>query len=343
MIRSIFSIIFIGLCLSSCRSSNIRHQEIISYRSMPQLQKLARKKIYTLRLLRVYDPELPDLSEEQYASLYEYIEKTAKEYVGYQVKIIPQKKINILEFFNQYSRFFLSRAAQTEILSQYINFSGENGKKRVKDTIVRVVNHLGNKIKNYIPAEHSSNFEKAVNYLYNEFTRKFNEIRKIKIQNNTFFRQNYAYTQSYVHWSVILRHLQESDFIVTNTMIAGADSDMPIYVILRGGITSGFVDGNFHNAPYNAAGMVGLFQFISNAPFFIKERGKIPGDTLLPLIALMFGHEFGHFFARYKEMYVPEAGIHATSTGLDYLNWYKRVVSMKNRHPIYGIEPLTSY
>ena len=343
MIRTVLSVLFIGLCLSSCDSSNIRQQEVLSYRSMPVLKPLERNKTYTLRLLRVYDPELPDLTEEQYASLYQYIEKTAKEYVGYQVRIIPQKKINILKFFNQYSRFFSSRAAQTEILSQYIDFSDENGKKRVRDTIIRAVQHLGSKIKNYIPTQFASNFERAVNYLYNEFTRKFNEIRKIKIHNKTFFRKDYAFTQSYVHLSVILRHLQEADFIVTNTMIAGADSDMPIYVILRGGITSGFVDGNFHNAPYNAAGMVGLFQFISNAPFFIKERRKIPGDTLLPLIALMFGHEFGHFFARYKEMYVPEAGIHATSTGLDYLNWYKRVVSMKNRHPIYGIEQLTSY
>ena len=48
--------------------------------------------------------------------------------------------------------------------------------------------------------------------------------------------------------------------------------------------------------------MVGLFPFLSDAPVFLRERGRIPENELPDVIATLCMHEMGHFFLRYAEL-----------------------------------------
>jgi len=313
-----------------------------SYDDIPELMPLDRAKTYTLRLLRVIDNRLPDLSDEKYKELFKEIESVVREYLGFKIQIVSRGKKDILEYFNSFKKYFDNSKAKP-ILSTYINVTTKEGKKRLMACIKSVVDTLGDKIKNYVSPDISNSKIKVINYLYNNFLIRLNEIMDIQTANGKFYTPDYANTQSYVHWDIIAHHINNADIVITNTMIASADSDMPIYVILRGGITSGFVEDNFHNYPVSGVCIVGLFQFLSDAPFFLKYRGKIPAGLLIKVIAMMVGHEMGHLLLRYKEMYEPFAGIHMTAVDLNYLKWYQRVFNMKNLHPIRNIDTVKKF
>ncbi len=129
---------------------------------------------------------------------------------------------------------------------------------------------------------------------------------------------------SYAHWSVIAYNLKKADFIITNTVIAGADTDMPIYVINRGGVTSAFVENNLYN-PYQAAGIFATYQYLSNGSYFSKARGYLPKSLLIKVMAHLFVYELGHFLGRYKEYYNLKRFVHVAPTDLNYRRWYQAI------------------
>ena len=101
---------------------------------------------------------------------------------------------------------------------------------------------------------------------------------------------------------------------------------MPIYVTVRGGLTTGLTDNN-PRSPYQGATMVGLFPFLSDAPVFLRERGRIPAAELLDVIATFCMHEMGHLFCRYAEYSDHPHCVHVAPLGLDYYNWHRSIVS----------------
>ena len=71
--------------------------------------------------------------------------------------------------------------------------------------------------------------------------------------------------------------------------------------------------------------LVALFPFLSDAPVFMRERGTIPKDELLDVIATLCLHELGHFFLRYAEHYDHPHCVHVAPTGLNYYTWHQAI------------------
>ncbi len=135
---------------------------------------------------------------------------------------------------------------------------------------------------------------------------------------------------STLHWMVYVRAQTDADFILTNTALVEPDNDMPVYVLARGGLTTGFVDNNT-KAPYGAAGMVSLLPFLGGAELFDAKAAPTSPSENIDAAATMWLHELGHFLNRYGESYGEEGCVHVASEGLAYFKWHRAIRKADNR------------
>jgi hypothetical protein len=336
------SLVFLISCKGSDRNDILPSG--FSYAKLPALKKLDDAKTYTLRVLRVYDNRLKDLTEGEYKKLYIQIEKDVKDYVGFKIKIVTAGKENILAFFKDFAKYFNTPQAKKEILSDYIDVSTKKGRNTLLGTISDVITKHGKNILKYLPK--GIEYDKAIimEYLYSNFLTNYNGIINSKtLSGKTLYNPAYKLTLSYLHWTVIAHHIKNADIVITNTMIVSADKGMPLYVIRRGGVTSAFVEDNLNNSPLNAACILGLRPFISNDAFFYKIRGKISGDYAYKIPSMIVAHEMGHMLRRYVESYNETDGVHMAAKTLNYFPWYKRILKMKNLHPIKSLKTLRNF
>jgi hypothetical protein len=281
------SLVFLISCKGSDRNDILPSG--FSYAKLPALKKLDDAKTYTLRVLRVYDNRLKDLTEGEYKKLYK-------------------------------------------------------GRNTLLGTISDVITKHGKNILKYLPK--GMEYDKAIimEYLYSNFLTNYNGIINSKtLSGKTLYNPAYKLTLSYLHWTVIAHHIKNADIVITNTMIVSADKGMPLYVIRRGGVTSAFVEDNLNNSPLNAACILGLRPFISNDAFFYKIRGKISGDYAYKIPSMIVAHEMGHMLRRYVESYNETDGVHMAAKTLNYFPWYKRILKMKNLHPIKSLKTLRNF
>jgi hypothetical protein len=134
---------------------------------------------------------------------------------------------------------------------------------------------------------------------------------------------------SYGHWSTLLQGEKEFDFVLTNVGIIGADNGMPLYVVARGGVTSAFVENNAHR-PYQGAGVLGMYPFLSDSPFFTAERGALTGAEKEEAIAWLWLHELGHLLLKKEENYTFGDSVHRAPPNLKYYEWVKTVRATKD-------------
>ena len=177
----------------------------------------------------------------------------------------------------------------------------------------------------YLPGSAFTTTDKAADAATEQFLDRFAEIQRIPLSGGgSFADPAHPLVSSYVHWAVLQYECREADFILTNTMMASADTQMPIYVISRGGITLGNTDNNPYN-PYQGTTVVGLFPFLSDAPFFLRQRGALPDDERMEVVATFCMHEFGHLFERCIEYYDHPHCVHVAPPRLDLYQWHREI------------------
>ena len=290
----------------------------------PPLKDLPKDRPYELRVLYLEDPRLPTLETAQRAELYTKIHRLLATWLGYRVTLREVGHHSLAAYFSAQDQLFTAHAAlirETEIVS-----SDPRGAERLRATIARDFRLRPLPlIERYLHAGPLTTQSAAIEIALRQFSAKLTELRAAPLADGTpFFDAAQPRLSSFAYWAVLMEQIREVDFVFTNSMIAGADTGMPIYVIARGGLTTGLTDNNDHS-PYQAATMVGLFPFLSDAPVFLRERGRIPDDERLDVIATFCLHELGHFFLRYAEHYDHPRCVHVAPTGLNYYAWHQAV------------------
>ncbi len=140
-----------------------------------------------------------------------------------------------------------------------------------------------------------------------------------------FYDPKHPEYTNFGYWVALTAFAKSTDFYVTNTVTAGADSTMPIYVVARGGVTTGLIENNAQN-PSQGCGYLGLFPYLQDSPFFYDYRGKFRDEEeRLDAIATMWLHELGHLYPRYAEHYGHAHCVHVAAKGLDYIGWHRRI------------------
>jgi hypothetical protein len=290
----------------------------------PPLQDLPKDRPYELRVLYLEDPRLPTLDPAQRGELYTRIRRLVATWLGYRVSLREVGQQALAAYFSSHDTLFAEHAAL--IRATEIEAPDAGSGARLRTTIARDFRFRPLPlIERYLRAGPLTTQAAAVEIALRQFSAKLTELRAAPLADGTpFFDAAQPRLTSFAHWAVLMEQIREADFVFTNSMLAGADTGMPIYVIARGGLTTGLTDNN-DRSPYQAATMVGLFPFLSDAPVFLRERGRIPDDQRLDVIATFCLHELGHFFLRYAEHYDHPRCVHVAPTGLDYYAWHQAV------------------
>ena len=296
---------------------------------LPDLKPLPADQEYVLLVDYIEDAKLPTLQGDGLARMFRLTEKYTQQYLGYRVRFKLSRRIAIEPFFREKKPDFRHPVLSYPTRAWYM----DPGDPRLDEKLLKVVGHA---LKDKSPALLARYFGKRKGTLTDyhrrivtEFRRKLNGIhgeqdssgRPLLNPRTDTVRKHYL---SFAHWDSIAYQEKKADFLITNTIIAGPDTGMPIYVINRGGVTSAFVENSAHR-PLGGVGVMGLYPFLSNGPFFTGERGTMSLAESLDAIALLLVHELGHLLMRKKEAYDLEGSIHVAPRGLDYRAWVKGI------------------
>ncbi|MDH4128450.1 MAG: hypothetical protein OEV44_06835 [Spirochaetota bacterium] len=291
------------------------------YKLLPDLKPINKSKEHIIRVLYVEDPLLPSLSKEQKVNLLSETEKLTYKLLGYRISFKVIGKENIKSFFNRMRVSFKKPEFRYPILYWPVPIT--NTKKILSVVKKAIRKHDNTTLERYFGKPSSG--KSMANHIFKLFMKRINAIYNEKDQNGKpLFNRERSEWFSFPHWDVIAYNLKDADFIITNIVLASSESTMPIYVINRGGVTSAFVENNFHN-DYKAVGVFATYQYISKGKYFIKKRGVIPNNLLIPVMSHIFVHEMGHFLMRLDEYYNLKGSVHVAPIDLNYLKWYKSI------------------
>lgn len=292
--------------------------------NLPPLEPVDLKAKHTLNVLYVEDGAMPDLPEPR--KLFALTEKLAREYLDLKVQFKLSGREPIDRFFERCEERFNHPVTSYPIQGWHLSFADPDLARQVEPAILRVLRShdvdlieatfgpRGDSEALYI-SQIARQFVKKNQAIYSERNREGKELRHIP----ALTRQT-----AFAYWDALLYQEKEADFIVTNTILAAPDRTMPLYVINRGGITSGFVENNEYR-PYRGAGMLALYPFLSDGPFFIAERGNYTAEEKLETIAFLWLHELGHLLLRKQENYTLNGSVHRAAIDLNYRGWVKGI------------------
>jgi hypothetical protein len=287
---------------------------------VPTLQEVPRDRAHELRVLYLEDPRLPTLNAAQRGELLTKVEHLLRDWHGYRVRLREVGAKNLADYFATHAAVFRKH---TEIVRMAIDPTLEQDRARLRAVIQGAfAPHPLARLERHFPGAAFTSHEQAVTVACDFFVQRCQEIRSIPLSDGgTLAVPKQPELNSYMHWCALMHEMEEADLVFTNSMIVGADMQMPLSVIARGGVTTGNTNANRHNA-FQAAAMVGLFPFLSDAPFWLRERGPIPEAERLDVIATMTMHELGHMLLRLAHPEDHPGCVHAPAGRLRYYDWH---------------------
>ncbi len=289
------------------------------------LRDLPVDREYPIVIRHVVDPRLPALSESEFQDMLDRCKNYIYEYLGYRVSFYVQGNQTALSFRDEMKKLN-ELPMMNELKKSLLNIDSENDRGRLKQYIDELVASAAETtLRRHVPDfERFGDRSEISSFIYREYIEKLKKIQKIRTSDGTALAAApYDTTLTYPFWDMALRHLEGAHFIFTNTIMADMEVDIPIYVALRYGITTGMVEENIHNA-YRAAGVIFTYPFLSRDGFFVSARGEeIPQELVTDVIALYATHEFGHFLNHYRDYYDHDNCIMVPAHDLDYYRWYR--------------------
>jgi hypothetical protein len=287
----------------------------------PALQEMPHDRDYEIRVLYLEDPRLPTITAAQRGELYGKVEHLLLTWFDYRARLREVGQKDLAGYFAAHAGAFRDHP---DILRMNLETNVAADSREVRKIIQSALAPLS-------PAEIQEQFgfksrpapEEAVTLAYNHFVKQLAEIRSIPLaRGGTFADPAHPELNRYMHWCALTYEMTEADLVFTNSMIAGADAEMSLTIIARGGVTTGNTNANPHN-PFGAAAMVGLFPFLSDAPFWMRERGPIPDAERLDVIATLTMHELGHMLLRRAHPSDHAANcVHRPPPRLRYYDWH---------------------
>lgn len=288
------------------------------------LRDLPQDREYTVTVMRVNDPRLPRLTDAQFSDMLSRLRGYIREHLGYRVRFIDKGEKDLLSFRKE-MEFINALPMMKEVRASLLDPAKKEDMEKLKKFIREMVARTEETVlEMQVPGYgRFKTREEAADRLFREYADKIKRINAIRTGDGTpLAHPRYAETLTYPFWDLVLRNIKEADFIFSNTIMADAELDIPIYVVLRYGITTGLVEENRFNS-FGGAGIIFTYPFLARDPFFAKERVEgIPPEDMTDVLALYSAHEFGHFFNRYKDYYDHKNCMMVPAHNLNYYRWY---------------------
>lgn len=298
--------------------------------ALPDLRPVPQDQPVELSVLQVRNSRLPDLEAKEVANLYSDVEILAKKVFGYSLRIKTLGSETIESYFDRTRGRLVDFPIAYPAAAFPISYFAKNRDEAISEVFVEIFkNSDKKKIVTYLgkvndPAQATREFvEKLKGALAGPDLTGRALLSEKNPQDEPYY--------SYGHWSSILQGEKQADFILTNTGIIGADNGMPLYVVARGGVTNAFVENNAYR-PHQGAGVVGMYPFLSDTPYFIEKRGKLSSDEKREAIAWLWLHELGHLLLKKEENYTYLDSVHRAPATLKYSEWVKAIRATQDHH-----------
>lgn len=298
--------------------------------ALPELKPVSPLLPLTLSVLYAEADNLPTLTAAERSKLYRDLELKAAVLYGYRIKVVEIKARKLPDFFASVKGRFQDFPIAYPAHAFPISFFDHDRETLISTAIAPLwKKHDAATLQAYL-----GNVADA-RAATREFLTKLSRIYAEKDLNGKELlgsgNKGDEIYFSYGHWSSVLQGEKNADFILTNTGIIGADTGMPLYVTARGGVTSGFIENNGHS-PYQGVGVIGLYPFLSDTPYFTEQRGALSRDEKLECILWLWLHELGHLLLKKDENYTLPNSVHRAPPDLKYYEWVRRVRASFNHY-----------
>lgn len=301
------------------------------YDALPILKPIPKGEPVRLRVLYLEDNRLPTLTPEGRKALYRRVEGLTKRWFGYTVTLTEVGARPLRTEFAGKDLPFASDVQQACLESARLDLSSPEGLAALEDLVGREYAARGAEVFERLFPDARGLDPVSARRTAAAKVRSMNAwLSGLGTKAGPLVRsEEDRRLTSTLHWMVYARNQTEADFIITNTAFVEPDNEMPIYVMARGGLTTGLVDSN-PKAPYGASGVVTLLPFLSGERLFDPAARETTDDENLDAAATMWLHELGHFLNRYGEMYGEPGCVHVASEGLHYFKWHRAIRKADN-------------
>ena len=299
----------------------------------PNLKLIPKEGLHRLRVLYLEDPRVPQITAPGRQELYRRVEKLAKRWYGYQIELLEVGARDLAQEFARPGPFDDSDQEACFQRSR-IEPGTPEGQGALRLVVDRIYQERGPDVFNQaFPKTRDMPAWRACEEAVSLFTQLYGSVSGLRSRAGALLgtpEQKRMY--SFMHWVAFSRWTREADFILTNATMVEAEGTMPLYVLARGGVTTGVTDNN-PEAAYGAASVVTLLPFLAGERFTKPAAPETPSPERLDAAATMFMHELGHFLLRYGEIYGEPGCVHSASTSLNYFKWHRTIRRADNACP----------
>ncbi|TAL32188.1 MAG: hypothetical protein EPN93_16360 [Spirochaetes bacterium] len=280
---------------------------------------------YVLAARQVDDTRLPRLADAQFALVLDRIAARVKEYLGYRITFTMKPALDLLAFRSEMA-YIEDLPAMKEVRGYLLDPEKAADRERLRSDIAKTIGAAPDRVLAMQVKDFGKFPDRAslAGHVYRGYVDNLRKIYQIPTHDVTLLADPaYLETLTYPFWDMAVREYGGAQFILSNTVMADMETELPIYVILRGGVTTGLTE---RNEKSHVGGAIVLFTlpFISDDNFFTAAREEaIPAHEMTDVIALYAVHEFGHLLNHYKDYSDHENCIMVPAHGLNYYKWYR--------------------
>lgn len=331
MRRRLPLVLLLALAGAACRREHPCQFVARDYDSLPILSPVPKEGTVELRVLYLEDPRVPTLDAKGRAALYARAERLAKRWLGYTVKLREVGARDLRAEFAKPEAPFHGPREQACLEAVSFDPATSAGEKVVSGLIAREFDLRGPQVfSRLFPDTLGMPPDRARSAALLRFMALHKALYSVRTRDGPLLAgPQEAEMYSFNHWIMYLRGLREADFVITNVAWLVPDNDMPVYVLARGGLTTGVVD-NSPQSRYKAVGAVTLLPFLSGETLLDPGAAPTTEAENLDAAATMWAHELGHFLNRFGEMYGESGCVHVASEGLKYFQWHRAIVKADN-------------
>ena len=129
----------------------------------------------------------------------------------------------------------------------------------------------------------------------------------------------------YVYWDAAVRDVRRYDLIITNQILASAETiDAQIHASLRGGITTGFTERS--NATYGGSIVLSTYPVLGEEEPLVEMRdGSYTRDEAARYLGAYTSHELGHLLLHLAHPFDQPHCIMNPARLLRYREWYQSI------------------
>ena len=292
----------------------------------------------TIQVGIINNPRFKSLTDKQINLILVEINKGVKERFNVSLKYIKTTNENIKKYFDRYV-WQISKKQKNRIdanmFRNYEEYKYKSDDYEIfKDKIASILSEYMDlttaqaavKNQGYNPFEFGNTKEEIFGKVVDIHIAKLHRIANIKMKDGNNLIEKETLYNEFMFWDVLLELQSDYDLIITNQLIASAESHLPtIHSSLRGGITSGVA--TISNTPLHGSVVVSTFPFISKADFFTNARGSdYTDEEAINYIAWIGVHEFGHLLAFRPHYYDHPGCVMRPTPALKYKEWYKELM-----------------